>query len=277
MPPWSMTGWEMTILTFKTKQKWTEQKVLLRQDLQTWYLHKSRKEARLWIPQWNNPSTKNRTESWPQDLLLTHLLESWRTAKMCENRGVLKFNFGFLREQEAPQTPWLQWVLAVLTTELLPGWALFFFPSENANSLQWKHSAGLYHCCGSVREARLFSYPIPWLLTAHPGRICRARELPSSTLTLHPIPTPRVPPCSMAKLLLACKGKQWCNFLLPNLIVFWLRDGVTFYVIVQLLGSQPGINFSPVFTGWLGDAGSGLPAFLLEAGLFPGKWYVNGV
>lgn len=89
---------------------------------------------------WNNPSTKNRTESWPQDLLLTHLLESWRTAKMCENRGVLKFNFGFLREQEAPQTPWLQWVLAVLTTELLPGWALFFFfPSENANSLQWKH------------------------------------------------------------------------------------------------------------------------------------------
>lgn len=56
----------------------------------------------------------------------------------------------------------------------------FFFPSENANSLQWKHSAGLYHCCGSVREARLFSYSILWLLTAHPGRICRARELPSS-------------------------------------------------------------------------------------------------
>lgn len=52
---------------------------------------------------------------------------------------------------------------------------------------------------------------------------------------------------------------------------------MTFYLIVQLLGSQPGINFIPVFTGWLGDAGSGLPAFLLEAGLFPGKWYVNGV
>lgn len=52
---------------------------------------------------------------------------------------------------------------------------------------------------------------------------------------------------------------------------------MTFYVIVQLLGSQRGINFIPVFTGWLGDAGSGLPAFLLEAGLFPGKCCVNGI
>lgn len=52
---------------------------------------------------------------------------------------------------------------------------------------------------------------------------------------------------------------------------------MTFYLIVQLLGSQPEINFIPVFTGWLGDAGSGLPAFLLEAGLFPSKWLVNGI
>lgn len=52
---------------------------------------------------------------------------------------------------------------------------------------------------------------------------------------------------------------------------------MTFYLIVQLLGSQPGINLISVFTGWLGDAGSGLPAFLLEADLFPGKWYVNGI
>lgn len=164
---------------------------------------------------WNNPSTKNRTESWPQDLLLTHLLESWRTAKMCENRGVLKFNFGFLREQEAPQTPWLQWVLAVLTTELLPGWALFFFPSENANSLQWKHCriVSLLWLC--ERSQAVF---LPNSLAPHspPWQDLQSQRASILQLTLHPIPTPQVPPCSMAKLLLACKGKQWCNFLLPQ-------------------------------------------------------------
>lgn len=66
---------------------------------------------------------------------------------------------------------WFQWVLAVLFINCFQAESSCYFPLENANSLQWKCSAGLYRLCDAVREARLLSYPTPWLLTAHPGRM----------------------------------------------------------------------------------------------------------
>lgn len=50
-----------------------EKQTLLRQHLQTQYLPESRQEARLWIPHVEQPQHK---EQRPQDLLLTHLMES---------------------------------------------------------------------------------------------------------------------------------------------------------------------------------------------------------
>lgn len=69
-------GWDKYSLSWRlnnNRKDMEEQRALMRQDLQTLYLPKSRKEARLWMSHVEQPLHK---EQWPQGLLLTHLMES---------------------------------------------------------------------------------------------------------------------------------------------------------------------------------------------------------
>lgn len=155
---------------------------------------------------WSNPSTKNSGHKiccwhilweeqprWvrtgePKTGLWNFILDTWESKRLLKHADCR-----------------VLWVLAVLTTEPLPGWALFLFHQKMPIPYNGKTLQGCI-TTATLRQARLFSYPIPWLLTAHPGRVCRAR---TSILHINPSPHPDtlLSPCSMAKLLLACKGE----------------------------------------------------------------------
>lgn len=183
---------------------------LKEEGLQALHLPKSRKAVDWGCLMWNNPDSTygvlgaTRFAAEPSDGKLKSSQGGWERGSL---RPGSKISFWTPEKaSKFSKPPWFQWVLALLSTKLLLGRELFFFFFHHKMPIHYNGNT-LQGCIASVREARLFSYPTPWLLAARPGRMLQSCRPPSSDLTLPPIPIPSVPLCLMAKLPLTCEGE----------------------------------------------------------------------